>query len=226
MACADIAGGVGESHALFAPRIVACKLLSLGNNGQIRTPMGCCQPEASHGQLFTETLHGCGLQAHFNEALGVSKGEWTANLGFTQNTLFVHLHGTSHGSPHADGVHAHLIADVIGLGEGCQVADTAVAAKSIDGLILGAFPFPPIGAFRNPGDTSTCDGTTETGGRLHQKFLGKGLSTDIFPFFKCALLKFRVGKTPAFCVPITVTAVPYVRSGGGWSLKLSLNFAT
>ena len=100
-----------------------------------------------------------------------------------QQALLRELHGAGDRGAHGDGVHAGPVAGVVGLHDGGEVADAAVAAERPDALVLG--PLAALAAGR--GAPRAADDAAAAGGALLHVVALEHLAGDLAGQLELAL---------------------------------------
>ena len=172
MAGAAVGGGVGQTHALDAARIVGGKFLTLDGHGQFGAAVFLGEPFGAQTEIGPEAFALGGEFGGGAQGLGAAEFQFDAAGGFVADgPFFVQFHGGGDGGPEGDGVDAVFVAEEVGVGEGVQVVDAGVRAQGPGGfifqtagvlLILGLV-FDGEVARIDGGDAPAGDGAAEAG---------------------------------------------------------------
>ena len=143
MAGPAVRGGVAEAHALGAARVVGCEVLLLRAHEQLRVAVVLGEAVAALGQQTRELAVGVGhhLEAA-HDGVGIPELQLGADFGevFLRNVAALgQLHGRGDGAARRDRIDGVEVAEVVGVENGVELADAAVAAEAEDRLVFGAF---------------------------------------------------------------------------------------
>ena len=188
--------GVSQAHSLFRAGIVSGEFLLLGDHGQLGMAVVRGQPVAALREKLPKSLPECRLPGELHQGAGIAEPQRSSHVGFGQVAPFKEFHGAGDGRPHGNGVHSHLIADIVRLGDRRQVGHPAVASQRVDRFVLGPFPFAPefrIIHFRHP---AAADRAAETGLGTDQVLPGERLAVDLFPALEGTLLEIPSRQDP------------------------------
>ncbi len=104
------------------------------------------------------------------------------------------LHGAGDGGAHRDGVHAVLVAEEVGLGDGVEVVDAAVGAERPGGLVLGALAVARVVGIVDLGHPAAADDAAEAALGPHELLGGQRLAADLVGGREVAVLEVARGQ--------------------------------
>ena len=211
MAGSPGAGRVAETHALQAPGVVAGELLLLDAHEVIGGAVLLAHAVGALGQHVAEALTGGDHLGQAHHGVGIAEGQGEADVLLGDQAALEHLHGRGDGVAGGDGVHAHPVADEVGLGHGREVVHPAVGAEHADGLVLrpGAQAGKVgVGDLGDPPARHRAARTGDAHALAHGQGVGQGLAGDLVGVVVHPGLEVAGGKHPELCTRPSTPGVP------------------
>ncbi len=108
--------GVAERHALQGAAVVAGELLLLHTHEVLGVPVLFAHAVGALSEHIAEALSLRDHLSQLHHSVGVAEGQGEADVFLRNEAALEHLHGARDGVARGDRIHAHLVADEVGLG--------------------------------------------------------------------------------------------------------------
>ena len=133
-----IGGRIAQAHTLNGAGFIRGKLLTAHTHEELGSAQRLGHTFGAFGHGIAKALPVGGLLGHGDKRFGAPEFQRNLGLVLVDRALLEQLHGRGYAGPKADGIHAQVVAQPVGLDQRVQVAYAALRAHGPGRFVLGA----------------------------------------------------------------------------------------